>query len=112
MSELSTKGRIGADVKRDLEEVWADVARSLTPVKSKPATVSAKIGAKIATLGPEVSFEAGLEREFDVSLGWMPGLQGRPHIKLLQRMVSSRLAYERIERHLKLLWDAAPKSVQ
>jgi hypothetical protein len=62
MRELAAKGRIAPTLERELAQIEAAVQSSLAPAAPNMGKFKAKIGAKLAAMGPELSAELGYEK--------------------------------------------------
>jgi hypothetical protein len=105
------KGRASTKHRKEIAQIAAAIARELKVESDSGTKVSAKIGAKIAAIGPlpapEVSGELGIEKEWKPSVireWFLKNIPGHRYRKLLMRMEIAKREYWHIDRHLQKVW--------
>ena len=109
------KGRVPTKLRKEIARIAAAIARELKVENGDETKISAKVGAKVAAVGPlpvpEVGGEVGLEKQWNLSetLGWfLRNLPGHRYRKLLMRLVIAQREYIHIDKHLYKVWNSTP----
>ena len=109
------KGRVPTKLRKEIARIAAAIARELKVENDNETKISAKVGAKVAAVGPlpvpEVGGEVGLEKQWNLSetLGWfLRNLPGHRYRKLLMRLVIAQREYIHIDKHLYKIWNSNP----
>ena len=107
------KGRVPTKRRKEIAQIAAAIGRELKVENDNETKVSAKVGAKVAAVGPvampEVGFELGIEKQWNLSstLGWvLRNIPGYRYRKLLMRLVIAQREYTHIDKHLHKIWNS------
>jgi hypothetical protein len=98
---------------KEIAKIAAAINRELRVNADNGPTVNARVGAKLVPLSPipivpDVGIALEQKINLGATLGWLlPNLPGHRYRKLLMRLIVAQREYTHIDRHLKILWNAA-----